>query len=158
MIIWKTLLSAFCFQISISQSDLACYMFCSSNGMLPRTADNLFVVCTLFCNFQMSSGMTLLEKAKQTIKTNYHGVLNVTNTFWSLLQPDSRWEKCIHPHVFFIKDVLSSTCNFLIICYVNQSICKIFAYLLMSSISLNKLWHPMTSQVVFLLYGTGWST
>lgn len=32
----------------------------------------------------------LSDRARQTININYFGVLNVTNAFWSLLQPNSR--------------------------------------------------------------------
>ena len=39
---------------------------------------------------KMDSGMTLYEKAKQTIATNYYGVLKVTSIFSPLLQPNSR--------------------------------------------------------------------
>ena len=39
---------------------------------------------------QMDSGLSFQEKAEQTIKTNYFGVLHVTNTFAPLLQPNSR--------------------------------------------------------------------
>ena len=38
----------------------------------------------------MDSDLTFQEKAEQTIKTNYFGVLNVTNTFAPLMQPNSR--------------------------------------------------------------------
>ena len=39
---------------------------------------------------QMDSGLSFQEKAEQTIKTNYFGVLHVTNVFAPLLQPNSR--------------------------------------------------------------------
>lgn len=35
--------------------------------------------------------MSLPEDSKQTIDTNYYGVLNVSNALWPLLQPNSRY-------------------------------------------------------------------
>ena len=47
---------------------------------------------------QMDSGMTLYEKAKQTIATNYCGVLKVTSIFSPLLQPNSRQSTLLMDH------------------------------------------------------------
>ncbi|XP_064399511.1 carbonyl reductase [NADPH] 3-like isoform X2 [Halichondria panicea] len=40
--------------------------------------------------FRKSSGLSLADRGNRSIMTNYHGVLNVINAFWPLLQPDSR--------------------------------------------------------------------
>ena len=40
--------------------------------------------------WQPQDGLTLAEDARMSIRTNYHGVLDVTNAFLPLLQPNSR--------------------------------------------------------------------
>lgn len=70
------------------------YIFCEAfvipNDILcfPTGWDTCYGISAFI---QMSSGMPLAEKARKTILTNYYGVLNVTNAFWSLIQSDGRY-------------------------------------------------------------------
>ena len=50
----------------------------------------LFILHDNLCSQHPHAGLTLIENAQKTIKTNYFGVLNVTNALLPLLQANSR--------------------------------------------------------------------
>ena len=79
-----------------------------------------------FINLQMDSGLSFQEKAEQTIKTNYFGVLHVTNTFAPLLQPNSRY---VYMYVYVVMYVYVYMYMYLCVCVcVCVCVCKHYVF------------------------------